>query len=75
MSRSDISCHPSVALDVEFEIWDVKPSRNILLRVSYLCSIAPQYRYFKNIIAPQYRYFKNMEKAKFQYGIAVFGLQ
>ena len=64
MSRSDISCHPSVALDVEFEIWGVKPSRNILLRVSYQCSIAPQYRYFKN-----------MEKAKFQYGIAVFGLQ
>lgn len=41
MSRPDISCHPSVALDVEFEIWDVKPSRNTLLRVGYQCSIAP----------------------------------
>lgn len=49
MSRPDISCHPSVALDVEFEIWDVKPSRNTLLRVSYQCSIVPQYRYFKNM--------------------------
>lgn len=47
MSRPDISCHPSVALDVEFEIWDVKPSRNILLRVSYQCSIAPPIQIFQ----------------------------